>query len=99
MKLLIRFWLEFTVPQPVAPGSILLDGGPFYFGITAYSYDDALHILRQNFTIPADAELVCLVEDVDINSLDANHVLPNLTVPPSWRGIWYPVGFQTNKLY
>jgi hypothetical protein len=31
--------------------------------------------------------------------LDTNHVLPNLTVSPSWRGIWYPAGFQLNKLY
>jgi hypothetical protein len=61
MKLLTRFWLELNVPQPLAPSSILLDGGPFYFGITAYSYDDALHILRQSFTIPADAKLVCVV--------------------------------------
>jgi hypothetical protein len=99
MKLLTRFWLEFNVSQPVPPNSILLDGGPFYFGITAYSYEDALHILRKSFTIPADAELVCVVEDIDISSLDANHILPNLTVPPSWRGIWYPLGFEMSKLY
>jgi hypothetical protein len=99
MKLLTRFWLKFTVLESVAPVGIMLDGGPFCFGITAYSYDDALHILRKDFTIPADAELSCVIEDVDISTLDTNHVLPNLTVPPSWRGIWYPAGFQLNKLY
>ncbi len=99
MKLLTRFWLEFSVSRPPDADSIILDGGPYYFGVTAYSYEDALLILRQNLTIPADAELVRVTEDVDISSLDVRHILPNIPVSPSWRGIWYPSGYQVHKLY
>jgi hypothetical protein len=33
-----------------------------------------------------------VIEDVDVTTLDANHVLPNM-MPPSVRGVWYPIGY------
>jgi hypothetical protein len=40
-------------------------------------------------------ELVEIVADVDVRSLDQGHVIPNMN-PPNWRGIWYPKGYDTN---
>jgi hypothetical protein len=31
-------------------------------------------------------------QDVDVQSLDQGHVIPNMH-PPNWRGIWYPKGY------
>ena len=77
---LTRFWFEF---RGVSRG----------YGVTAYSREDALEILRQD---AFDGELPLIereIEDVDVSTLDANHVLANMR-PPSWRGIWYPLGHE-----
>jgi len=38
-------------------------------------------------TPPPDA--VKVTEDVDVSTLDAGHVLPNM-YPPNERGVWFP---------
>jgi hypothetical protein len=59
-------------------------------GVSAYSVEDAKHLLET--TAPdliADIEPTTVIEDVDIHTLDQNHVIPNMG-PPTIRGIWYP---------
>jgi len=34
-------------------------------------------------------ELSGLIEDVDVNDLDQNHVVPNMG-PPNFKGVWFP---------
>jgi hypothetical protein len=66
------------------------------FGVTAYTETDALEILRYLAFSPAGVpELVEIVADVDVRSLDQGYVIPNMN-PPNWRGIWYPKGYDTN---
>jgi len=82
MKLLTRFWLEFTSTSPY----------PVRFGVTAYSLEDALYLLKQQAALGHNLAPTSVVENVDIRTLDPNHVRPNMA-PPSQRGIWYPLGF------
>ena len=90
-KLLHRYWLRF------AQSDIDVASLPQYFrlgcGVTAFSLDDALRIVRQH--ILNGSELPppeSVVEDVDVRTLDAGHVIPNMEEPVS-RGIWFPIGF------
>jgi hypothetical protein len=59
-------------------------------GVTAYSYEDALVVLRErrfkNDLLPSIHKVI---EDIDVSTLDPGHVLPNIGVP-IWRGIWFP---------
>jgi hypothetical protein len=48
-------------------------------------------ILREVVFDGRDPEIGAVVEDVDVSTLDANHVLPNMEAP-NWRGVWYPMG-------
>jgi hypothetical protein len=34
-----------------------------------------------------------VIEDIDVSTLDANHVLGNMGIS-SVRGVWFPQGFQ-----
>ena len=36
-----------------------------------------------------DTTIVGVTADVDVSTLDANHVVPNLGIP-AFRGVWYP---------
>lgn len=61
-------------------------------GVTAYSLADAEALLR-TAGLPRPGQTVLrVVEDVDIRTLDADHIRPNMH-PPNWRGIWYPFGY------
>jgi hypothetical protein len=65
------------------------------FGITAYSADDALGLLaeylRRFYREEAPVDVRRIIENIDISSLDADHVLPNM-LPTVYRGVWYPMG-------
>jgi len=37
--------------------------------------------------------VIQLIEDVDVSTLDQDHVARNM-LDPNERGIWYPLGFQ-----
>ena len=76
-----RYWMEF------AAGEAPL-GMAWGCGVTAFDVDDALQLVATaaGGKIPSP---VRLVEDVDVSTLDAGHVLPNM-LPPVWRGVWFP---------
>ena len=79
-----RFWIEF-------------EGDPFELtpltqgcGVTGIDLDDALALIRHDVLRGSPLPPIRkIVKDVDISTLDANHVLPNIGVPIS-RGVWYP---------
>jgi len=60
----------------------------FGFGVTAYSLEDARHLLAQAVG-SNEYESIRIIEDVDIRDLDQGHVIPNMG-PPNLRGVWYP---------
>jgi hypothetical protein len=86
---LTRFWFEFeSIDNDV----------PYYLaqvcGITAYSYEDAIHLLsKQAFEGRPISKIKRHTENIDLSTLDANHILPNIVRPPNLRGIWYPQGY------
>jgi hypothetical protein len=77
---LIRYWFEF-------------EGHGFGYGVKAIDRDDALKILRATAFEGELPPISREVENVDLSTLDADHVLPNAWAP-TWRGIWFPGGFQ-----
>lgn len=89
MSLLKRYWIEFRFPSNILPPI----GTSIGCGITAHSSEDALIILKEKvFEDGLLPEISKFIEDVDISTLDANHVLPNMGVP-TYRGVWFPQGY------
>jgi hypothetical protein len=83
---MIRYWFEFenNVPYGMKIGC----------GVTAYSYSDALNILKDKvFKDSSQFQIKRVIEDVDVSTLDPGHVLPNMS-PPNLRGIWFPQGYN-----
>ena len=58
----------------------------FGYGVTAYSGDDAERLLTE---AGLERDWVEVIEDIDVSSLDAGHVLPNVG-GVTFRGVWYP---------
>lgn len=87
---LIKFWFEFEISDAELRNHRHYGGLTLGCGVTAYNYDDALIVLQQGlFRDEPIPTIKRVVENVDVSTLDANHVLPNIGVP-IWRGIWYP---------
>jgi hypothetical protein len=86
LPMLKRFWFKFN-PLPLSRMNLGC-------GVTAYDYSDALKLLNEKLLVgnqmPNIAEVI---EDVDISTLDQNHVIPNMEVP-AVRGIWFPKGYR-----
>ena len=84
--MLIRYWFEFQYNHcRELPGGLGLG-----CGITAYNYEDALFLLSTEvFKNTPLAPIKKVIENVDVSTLEAGHVLPNI-LPTNWRGIWYP---------
>jgi hypothetical protein len=62
--------------------------------VTAYSLDDAKSLLDQSvFKDRTWPQVVEIIEDVDVSTLDRGHVIPNME-PPVWRGVWFPIGYR-----
>ena len=61
------------------------------FGVTAYSLEDAEHLLAEAIYSrrAQPLRIVKIVEGVDIRDLDQGHVIPNMG-PPNFRGVWFP---------
>ena len=79
-----RFWFSF---EGLPPFSVLNVG----CGVTAYTYDDALQILKGRVfkqSLPACS----VITDIDVSTLDENHVRPNMGVVTQ-RGVWFPLGY------
>jgi hypothetical protein len=84
-----RFWIQFKFPLPSKYRMGLGRG----CGVTAYDLSDALAQLSDlAFEGDPVPEIESVVENVDISTLDAGHVLPNMGNPLA-RGIWFPMGF------
>lgn len=63
-------------------------------GVTALNYEDALNIVKNKvFNDKPIAPIKLTVENIDISTLDAGHVLLNMGMP-SVRGIWFPLGYN-----
>ena len=64
--------------------------GHLGFGVTAYSLEDATTLVDDVAKrLGLSAEVIKIVEDVDVRDLDQNHVVPNMG-PPNFRGVWFP---------
>ncbi|BAU55941.1 hypothetical protein MgSA37_04133 [Mucilaginibacter gotjawali] len=86
---LTRFWFEFESINNDTPYYLALG-----CGVTAYSYEDAVHLLdKLVFEGRPISKIKKHIENIDISTLDADHILPNMVRPPNLRGIWYPQGF------
>ena len=67
-------------------------------GITAYSYDDAVSILERVVFAGVQApEITDVVEEVDVSTLDENHVIPNMGICVD-RGVWFPQGYGGSEI-
>lgn len=73
-SLLTRFWFK-------------MESG-YGVGVTAYSVEDARTLIANELTL-SSTDINGVVEDVDIQTLDKGHVIPNMG-PPDIRGIWFP---------
>ena len=81
-KLLTAYWIEF--------GPTLSS----QFGVTAYSFDDAISILKQKaYSKEAMPPVKTFIENIKFKDLDQNHIVPNMGAI-SERGIWYPGPLQ-----
>lgn len=88
---LTRYWFEFEYKTY----SELPIGLAMGCGLTAYNYDDAIHLLQQKvFSGKLVAPIKKLIENVDVSTLEAGHVLLNIGAPPAAMGIWYPIGYS-----
>ncbi|MES2332710.1 MAG: hypothetical protein V4539_24090 [Bacteroidota bacterium] len=81
-----RFWFEFEVINyqnaPIGIG--------YECGVTAHNVEDAMNMLKTRvFSDKPKLQIKKIIEDADVSTLDAGHVLPNMN-PPNWRGIWFP---------
>lgn len=67
--------------------------GPLGFGVTAYSLDDALNIIRSlgyADYLPGDLGSLNVTKGVRHADLEAYHVRPNMG-PIVVRGLWFPL--------
>ena len=83
--LLRRYWFKFEPlgkPTPLNLGC----------GITAYSLDDAVLLLRERvFRDQPLPRIAQTIVDVDVSTLDPGHVIPNMGLVTT-RGVWFPLG-------
>jgi hypothetical protein len=78
---LIAFWIRSPLPN-----------APLGFGVTAWTVDDALGIIRAlDYAryLPDDLTGVQVTEGVTVAELDQPHVVANMG-PITLRGMWYP---------
>lgn len=81
-----RYWIRFDTPGYLSLGC----------GVTAPDHETALKLIREKMQRGEELPpIVEIIDDVDISTLDSNHVLPNMWTP-SFFGIWFPLGLQEN---
>ena len=89
MRRLVRFWFKFD------PSIALPTGVSLGCGVTAHDEQDAMSLMKECIFGGHDlAPIVEVIRDIDISTLDAGHVLPNMEVPVK-RGIWFPRRYAT----
>lgn len=80
-----RFWFTFRSPPRFSP----LGMG---CGVTAQSREEATQILTSTVFAGCSVPIIdSVVEDIDVRTLDQNHVVPNMGQVAS-RGVWFPLG-------
>jgi hypothetical protein len=82
--MLHRYWVTFEgAPVEIWPCVVGC-------GVTGFDIDDALELAQSSVfggrELPKVAEVI---SDIDVSTLDPNHVLPNIGVT-STRGVWFP---------
>jgi hypothetical protein len=81
--MLHRYWLRFArsdTPSVLSMGC----------GITAYDEEDAKRLFeREVVPIFGRGEIVEIIQDIDVRTLDEGHVRPNMGAPSN-RGVWFP---------
>jgi len=86
-----RYWFEFDFkdyPDNIPPGAY------YGCGITAYNCDQAMLLLKNKVFKNKDLpKIFKLLENVDVSTLDQGVVIPNMR-PPSYIGIWFPLGYE-----
>ena len=83
-----RFWFQFR--EYDKPSALNLG-----CGVTAYSYDDALSLLRERVFLQEDfPEIEACTEDIDVSTLGAK-ILSNIGIVVD-RGIWFPRGYESH---
>lgn len=85
-----RYWFEFDLTiDDDAPSGVIIG-----CGVTAENTTEAKLLLKDKVFKDSDfPTIVNLIEDVDISTLDAGHVLPNMG-NPIVKGIWFPIGYE-----
>nr|WP_199078518.1 hypothetical protein [Pedobacter sp. ASV19] len=87
---MIRYWIKFSFENYAS----IPYGTRIGCGVTAINYQDAISIVEEKlFRNNPMAPIEHLVENIDISTLDVNHVLPNMGLP-NIRGIWFPLGYD-----
>ncbi len=85
-----RYWFEFDFSNYENPPYGLIIG----CGVTGYEYNDVIQLLKDKVFYGRDLPVIKeVIENVDIQKLDRNHVIPNMD-PPINRGIWFPLGYS-----
>ena len=82
------YWIRFTGVSSSLPAGVALG-----CGVSSIDIYRALQLVERvvfEGELPHVAEVV---EDVDLDRLDPNHVLPNIG-NPLVEGVWFPLGFQ-----
>ena len=89
--MLTRFWIEFDEGN-----NTISHGLGYCCGVTAFDFADALKIIQTKiFKGKNLPDIRTKKGNIDILTLDQNHVIPNMYSPDK-RGIWFPIGFQDN---
>ncbi len=86
-----RYWIEFDAREPhdreLLARRYLLPG----CGVTAWDEADAHRLISEHlFEGGPLPPIRSITPDIDISSLDANHVRPNMGIHV-WRGVWFPL--------
>jgi hypothetical protein len=84
-----RYWIEFDAAKQSLP-----IGSQRGCGVTAHNIADAKVLLSEKmFNQAPIPDFKRCIENVDISTLDQNHVVPNMGNIFE-RGIWFPQGYS-----
>lgn len=87
--MLHRYWFVFAVEDPAS----LPPGVRMGCGVTAHTREEAIALVRLRVFAGQDLPRIgSLVEDVDVTTLDAGHIRPNMGNPVA-LGVWFPQGY------
>lgn len=82
-----RYWFKIKRDKKLPPGIMI------GCGITAFNLQDAKEMLSKKVFNNEPFEIEDIKEDIDISTLDQDHVIPNMHHPLK-RGVWFPLGFE-----